>query len=731
MAVKTFAELAAYLLTYIINATKVPVDKLATYLQDMCDSLEFEVDNFNESFKGTATTSTDPGVPTSKVWYLASGPGTYTNFGGTVVSEEFATLTWNGSAWVLYEVNITVDMALYAKKTMDADLNANGYKVTNLALATVPGNAIDYSIAYAKAVELIYSHNRNYQFQGFINTATATPATHTYNNVWIIVEDGTVFGVIAKKGQLMVDNGTSFYNEILKATLAPNQINSVASTDKYLMDENLITTYTPFLIAGSYINSSGGLTAQSGYSYTPYINVEDFEGFYAAPVMPTRSGAFYDKNYVFIAGSYFSYSAIPVYIAKPSGGVYMRITPVGGGVPVITTLKFYRNYRKIDWLTIPDTQIRTLLPSYREVFMPTNVINYDTLTVGSYMSAAGAISSNVNYSITDYINVLGKKRVKVVLYTGINYHPVCFFDDSQVFISGSSNTGIGDNLDEILVPLNAKYMRATLQITYIAQEKTGMYLNYDNYLSYPYFFANKLNFDNNVNHWVGKKIVWLGTSIPFGTGSVGVINYPNLICAYLGATLVNTAMSGQRLYKGTDVGPGYSATGATSMTVAEHEALPAWTGEVGYHSYENIFSVENLEADLFVFDVLSNNLNGAATTDWDNFNFTTWQYNDSQPFSSHRTTYLGAFLFLLDVLFTAKPQAIVIIFGWKGNATDTIILQSKNIADAINIRYLDIYEKFGITPYNIDYYSTDGTHLTKYAHYRIVEILKREFQSIY
>lgn len=145
MAIKTFEELAEFLLENIINATKVPAVVLAEYLQDMNDSVEFNVDGFTESFLGKATTTTNPGTPATKVWYLANGPGTYTNFGPKVVSEEFAMLIWNGATWDLIEQDIaTQDLSIYAKKTMDADLNANSHNITNVPdTPAAAGNAIN------------------------------------------------------------------------------------------------------------------------------------------------------------------------------------------------------------------------------------------------------------------------------------------------------------------------------------------------------------------------------------------------------------------------------------------------------------------------------------------------------------------------------------------------------------------------------------------------------------
>ena len=48
-------------------------------------------------FVGGATPATNPGTPDNNVFFLATENGTYTNFGGIVVSDEIALLAWNGS----------------------------------------------------------------------------------------------------------------------------------------------------------------------------------------------------------------------------------------------------------------------------------------------------------------------------------------------------------------------------------------------------------------------------------------------------------------------------------------------------------------------------------------------------------------------------------------------------------------------------------------------------------
>jgi hypothetical protein len=59
-------------------------------------------------FKGVGTTSTVPGTPTERVWYLC-GPGTYANFGTsvTVPTGSLMVAAYGGSAWVTTVIEVT------------------------------------------------------------------------------------------------------------------------------------------------------------------------------------------------------------------------------------------------------------------------------------------------------------------------------------------------------------------------------------------------------------------------------------------------------------------------------------------------------------------------------------------------------------------------------------------------------------------------------------------------
>ena len=54
----------------------------------------------NATFVGIATPSTNPGTPDGNVFYFATQPGTYVNFGGIKVENEAIIFLYNGTSWV-------------------------------------------------------------------------------------------------------------------------------------------------------------------------------------------------------------------------------------------------------------------------------------------------------------------------------------------------------------------------------------------------------------------------------------------------------------------------------------------------------------------------------------------------------------------------------------------------------------------------------------------------------
>jgi len=76
-----------------------------------------------EAYSGLAITTTTPvTVEGVTQWWLASGPGTYTNFGGLIITGNFAILSYSGAEWTKYEQTITAPNVVQTTGTSTTDV---------------------------------------------------------------------------------------------------------------------------------------------------------------------------------------------------------------------------------------------------------------------------------------------------------------------------------------------------------------------------------------------------------------------------------------------------------------------------------------------------------------------------------------------------------------------------------------------------------------------------------
>lgn len=83
-------------------------------------------------YKGVATPSTNPGTPTERVAYLASEPGTYTNFGGIVIASGLYSLTYAGGTWTGTQMQAGSDIEVVQTTGQSASAVMSQKAVTEL-----------------------------------------------------------------------------------------------------------------------------------------------------------------------------------------------------------------------------------------------------------------------------------------------------------------------------------------------------------------------------------------------------------------------------------------------------------------------------------------------------------------------------------------------------------------------------------------------------------------------
>ena len=131
------------------------------------DTLQTAINGINTKlaegyiYAGIATPSTNPGTISGKVFYIAVQEGTYTNFGGTVVTEGITILKYNGTSWVKEQVIFTdggvFDISAY---------HATGgtlAKYVDLAAALDGGNNIPQSVRKGgMSIKFVQSSDNKY-----------------------------------------------------------------------------------------------------------------------------------------------------------------------------------------------------------------------------------------------------------------------------------------------------------------------------------------------------------------------------------------------------------------------------------------------------------------------------------------------------------------------------------------------------------------------------------------
>lgn len=311
-----------------------------------------------------------------------------------------------------------------------------------------------------------------------------------------------------------------------------------------------------------------------------------------------------------------------------------------------------------------------------------------------------------------------------------------FYDSDGNLIKCFKNTETGNFANvEVFVPNGAVKM--------IVNGKRGYDIKVSSFV--PLSLFDEISTIKNAyaisNHWNGKKVVWLGTSVSFGSNATK--SYAHELSKKLNFELVNCSMPGLAIHindDGTMLPYGSLCMSKKeysdqNMNIPETPVLPYVPGGACnnyYRTYENIFTEENADADLFVFDVVPNNMN-FSTSDWDVFDVLNWKYKDGSNFADHRSTFIGALLFLMDKMYSLNPSArMVFLLG-----SEFVYEKGKTafalIKDKWNIPVIDVWGKINISPKSLNALkSENGTdsHPSTYAHEIMGNMLVGEFLGI-
>lgn len=328
----------------------------------------------NATFAGIATPTTNPGTPDQNVFYLASEPGIYTNFGGIELIDQVIVLINKSGNWVKKDSGIATNaesLKLDAKFNLykmaifsDNLLNKNGSFIDGKYINGISGNKIslgtnsDYAISDYIPVKggskyLGFNIGEGGAYSAFFDKNLNAISLFKSNENPIAPENATWCRLSCFKSGLysaiFSERSEPFteyipYNDSFDVELLKRSLNSRFSVDLWK------------LINGKLINVDGSVGSNGSYSVSDFIPFNIKKGLFFKLQTSTNKYAsciaLYDENKQFVK----SYSNIDTVVSEhiiksediPDNVVYFRCTiEPGKGAslnPNINSYKQYDNY---------------------------------------------------------------------------------------------------------------------------------------------------------------------------------------------------------------------------------------------------------------------------------------------------------------------------------------------------------------------------------------------------
>jgi hypothetical protein len=260
---------------------------------------------------------------------------------------------------------------------------------------------------------------------------------------------------------------------------------------------------------------------------------------------------------------------------------------------------------------------------------------------------------------------------------------------------------------------------------------------------------------NTNNQWKGKKICIIGTSTAYG--STAEKAYAKIASENLGFEIIPAVVPGQAIHavkSGDTLIPlTYGSTclskaeyvnakniGKTKIEISKNpEPIDGknWVpGSNNYNNYyrtwENIFTEENADTSLWVFATGPNNTNFTAD-DWNAFDLKNWRYSDGSSFEQHRTSFLGAMLYLMDKMYKLgvnQRMVLVIDSAYNYNGVEHCF---NILHNTWNIPVINLWNKMNTSPKSLQAICSDnGTngHPSTFGQEKMGEIFTNELLLI-
>ncbi|WP_425280113.1 hypothetical protein [Klebsiella quasipneumoniae] len=489
------------------------------------------------------------------------------------------------------------------------------------------------------------------------------------------------------------------------------------------------------------------------------VTATEFSGSIYVVVFKNASGTVVGKAQEGPGTGNTSVVAVDVPVTVPTGATSMCITAYTDNVTITKNINYKADLRKDIIQRDFESGLRLLSPKGLDGYYWHQNTGVRTL-----------ITSDWAYFSVDPIAVSPGEVYRIICaeFSGnpANVY-LALFKDSSGAIVGRSYAGPGSGVlqavdTNVTVPASAATMCITGHSRNLQIIKSGGMIS-----KLP--GNSQTQASSPLDYWKGKKIVWLGTSIPAGSGSNA---YPYMLAQRLGANIVNRSVGSSPIRGGLDAfvaaddpygwtGSLYTrVTRALSHSIAIKQAFidnydSKWKSRVNggpttlsesdktailSNSYENRLA-GNLDADLFVID--------------HGINDYLWLEERGGDLSSLLTppvetrdinTFYGGMNVVIDYILSQNPRARILLIGfYENNLRPQIAQMQLKSAQLWEYQIVKLWEKTGWSQQVLtgadgtgktitQYWMTDNLHphsdTTGKANTLLANILEMEIRSV-
>lgn len=284
------------------NNQEITGNILNSVLNEMIDSL-----GAGYLFKGIASTSTNPGSPDEKVFYIAGTIGTYTYFNNLSASENELTIFYFDTAWHKTSAQITTEHPVDVENDADADLDIGDEDINIL---------VRFNDGHIKVKQF---DSRN------IGTPPVFDSSEAYSINQVVSKDG-LFYIFKANHAAGAWNGQEV-ESIDLLSMIPGLVKDAVDTDLDLVDqaENVLVRFSNgHIMTKNFDSSTLGRTHWYG---------KEWMGFGTSITNTSSEGKY------------------PTYLAQISGLAFINHGHSGGGITTASDQAVYNDVMTADLST--------------------------------------------------------------------------------------------------------------------------------------------------------------------------------------------------------------------------------------------------------------------------------------------------------------------------------------------------------------------------------------------